>query len=357
MQAGHLTLEHPGYRRAPAVDLFLRDVSGLRSRIKALPQVGRTKLIVLGQGVARSARAAAGVSIMGVEPAVERKTSLLARRIVAGRYLRAGDRAGVVIGRELAQRLGLRLGRKLVLMTNDASGNLVQRLARVVGLFRTGSVEMDAYVIQMPLNDARRLFGLPAGAATQLGVILRRAEDLDRVRAAIDRLVRGRPIKVYSWDELSSQLAGYMRMKRGSNLVIQGLLLLLILFTIFNTILMSVLDRRREFAMLLALGTPAPNLQGQVFFETALIGLLGCAVGVLIGGAGALALQVWGLDLSSLVREGVDISGFGFNFVIRAKLTPGLVLVTTGVVFGATLILSLIPMRRVGRLAVVDELR
>jgi len=51
MQAGHLTLEHPGYRRAPAVDLFLRDVGGLRSRIKALPRVEQTKLIVLGQGV------------------------------------------------------------------------------------------------------------------------------------------------------------------------------------------------------------------------------------------------------------------------------------------------------------------
>jgi ABC-type lipoprotein release transport system permease subunit len=357
MQSGHLTLEHPGYRRAPAVDLYVRGVDSLRSRIDALPQVERTKLLVLGQGVARSARAAAGVSIIGVEPAAERKTSILARRITAGRYLRPGDRGKVVIGATLAERLGLKLGRKLVLMTNDRHGKLVQRLARVVGLFKTGSTEMDAYVIQMPVSDARRLFVLPAGAATQLGVILHRAEDLVSVRAALNRLVRGRPVKVLAWDEISSELAGYMRMKKGSNWVIQGILILLILFTIFNTILMSVLDRRREFAMLLAVGTPSPKLKGQVFIETALIGLIGCAAGVLIGGGAALALQIWGLDLSSLTREGMEVSGFAVNLKVKARLTLGLVLSTSGLVLAATLFLSLIPIRRIGRLDVADELR
>jgi ABC-type lipoprotein release transport system permease subunit len=242
-------------------------------------------------------------------------------------------------------------------MTTDAAGRLVQRLARVVGVFRTGSIEMDANFIQIPLKFARSLFGLPADAATQLGVILNRPEDQDRVRAAVRGLVRGRPVAVLPWDRVTPELASYIRMKRGSNRVIQGLLLVLILFTIFNTISMSVLDRRREFAVLLAVGTTPRLLKRQVFSETALIGLIGCALGVLLGGGAALALQIWGLDLSSMIRQGVDISGFGFNLVIRAKLTPGLILVTTGLVFGATLILSLIPMRRVGRLALVDELR
>ncbi len=360
MQAGHVTLEHLGFRRAPAVDLYLRRVGVLRAAVNALPGVERTKLIVAGQGVARSAHGAAGASIMGVEPDAEGagpRASLVARRIIAGRYLRGGDRARVVIGRELAQRLKLGVGRKLVLMTTDAVGRLVQRLARVVGVFRTGSIEMDANFIQVPLKFARSLFGLPAGAATQVGVILNRPEDQARVRAAVRGLVRGRSVAVLPWDEVTPELASYIRMKRGSNWVIQGLLLVLILFTIFNTISMSVVDRRREFAVLLAVGTAPQTIKRQVFGETVLIGLIGCAVGVLLGGAGALALQVWGLDLSSLVREGMDISGFGFDLVIRARLTPGLILVTTGLVFGATLILSLIPMRRVGRLAVVDELR
>ncbi|MBU0516867.1 MAG: ABC transporter permease [Proteobacteria bacterium] len=357
MQAGHLTCEHPDYRRAPAVDLYLRDVTGLRSKIDALPRVEQTKLIVLGQGVARTARTAAGVSIMGVEPAVEHRTSLLARRIVAGRYLRAGDRARVVIGAKLAERLRLRVGRKLVLMTNDAKGKLVQRLARVVGVFRTGSVEMDAYFIQAPLGYARRLFGLPADAATQLGVILRRPEDQDRVKVTIARMVRGRRVEVYAWEEILPELASYIRLDWGSNIVFQALLMILILFTIFNTILMSVLDRRREFAVLLAVGTPPSLLRRQVFCETALIGLIGCALGVLVGGLGAWAVQVWGLDLSALTSGELDVSGFAFSSTIRAKVTPGLLLTTAGGVWLITLGLSLIPMRRLGRLSLVDELR
>jgi ABC-type lipoprotein release transport system permease subunit len=357
MQAGHLTLEHPGYRRAPAVDLFVRDVAGLRARIDALPQVELTKLIVLGQGVARSARAAAGVTIMGVEPGVERKTSLLARKIVAGRYLKSGDRAVVVIGREMAKRLRLRLGRKLVLMTNDADGNLVQRLARVVGVFRTGSTEMDAYLVQAPLAYARQLFGIPAGAATELGVILRRPEDQARVKATIGRMVRGRRVAVHGWEKILPELASYIRLDRGSNVIFQALLLILILFTIFNTIQMSVLDRRREFSVLMAVGTPTSLLRRQVFGETAVIGFIGCGLGVLVGGLGAWAVQVWGLDLRALTSAELDVSGFAFDPILRAQVTPRLLLFTAGVVWLATLVLSLIPMRRLGRLSLIDELR
>lgn len=76
MQAGHITLEHPHYRDAPAVDLFVENVTALRRKIAPLKGVERTKLLINGQGVARSALDAVGVGIMGIEPSVE-KLSLI----------------------------------------------------------------------------------------------------------------------------------------------------------------------------------------------------------------------------------------------------------------------------------------
>jgi ABC-type lipoprotein release transport system permease subunit len=357
LQAGHITMEHPGYRDAPAVDLWVKAPKSLRSRIERLPQVERTKLIILGQGIARSGSGDVSATLMGIEPSVELDTSPLVRHIVAGRYLNEDDGPWVVIGSELAKRLKLKVGKKMVLTTNDAAGNLVDVLCRVRGIFETGSVEIDGYFIQAPIDFARRLFGLPEESATQLGVVLRIPEAQESILQEVRLMVAEQDIAVLPWQEVIPEIASYIKLDKGSNWIFQAILVFLILFTIFNTILMSVLEREREFAVLLALGTKPVQLRLQILMESAYLGLIGCALGLLVGGLAAWAAQVWGIDLRSLLEEGFTISGFAISAKMHARVTTGLLLGTAGLVFGATLILSLIPMHRATRLSIVDQLR
>ena len=357
MQAGHITMENPGYRDAPAVDLWVKAPESLRSQIERLPQVERTKLIIMGQGIARSASGDVSATLMGIEPSVELDTSPLVRHIVAGRYLNDDDGPWVVIGSEFAKRLKLAVGKKMVLTTNDAAGNLVDELCRVRGIFETGSVEIDGYLIQAPIDFARRLFGLPEESATQLGVVLRIPEAQEVILREARLMVAEQDIAVLPWQEVIPEIASYIKLDKGSNLIFQAILVFLILFTIFNTILMSVLEREREFAVLLALGTKPVQLRLQILMESAYLGLIGCALGLLVGGLAAWAAQVWGIDLRSLLEEGFTISGFAVSAKMHARVTTGLLLGTAGLVFGATLILSLIPMRRATRLSIVDQLR
>jgi ABC-type lipoprotein release transport system permease subunit len=357
LQAGHITMEHPGYRDAPAVDLWVKAPESLRSEIERLPQVERTKLIILGQGIARSGSGDVSATLMGIEPSVELDTSPLVRHIVAGRYLNEDDGPWVVIGSELAKRLKLKVGKKMVLTTNDAAGNLVDVLCRVRGIFETGSVEIDGYFIQAPIDFARRLFGLPEESATQLGVVLRIPEAQESILQEVRLMVAEQDIAVLPWQEVIPEIASYIKLDKGSNWIFQAILVFLILFTIFNTILMSVLEREREFAVLLALGTKPVQLRLQILMESAYLGLIGCALGLLVGGLAAWAAQVWGIDLRSLLEEGFTISGFAISAKMHARVTTGLLLGTAGLVFGATLILSLIPMHRATRLSIVDQLR
>ena len=354
LQAGHITMENPGYRDAPAVDLWVRAPESLRSHIERLPQVERTKLIIMGQGIARSGSGDVSATLMGIEPSVELDTSPLVRHIVAGRYLNDDDGPWVVIGSELAKRLKLAVGKKMVITTNDAAGNLVDVLCRVRGIFETGSVEIDGYFIQAPIGFARRLFGLPEEGATQLGVVLRIPEAQESVLREIRLMVAEQDIAVLPWQEVIPEIASYIKLDKGSNLIFQAILVFLILFTIFNTILMSVLEREREFAVLLALGTKPIQLRLQILMESAYLGLIGCALGLLVGGLAAWAAQVWGIDLRSLLEEGFTISGFAVSAKMHARVTTGLLLGTAGLVFGATLILSLIPMHRAARISIVD---
>ena len=357
MQAGHITMENPGYRDAPAVDLWIKTPESLRSQIERLPQVERTKLIIMGQGIARSASGDVSATLMGIEPSVELDTSPLVRHIVAGRYLADDDGPWVVIGSELAKRLKLAVGKKMVITTNDAAGNLVDELCRVRGIFETGSVEIDGYFIQSTIDFARRLFVLPEESATQLGVVLRIPEAQEFILQEARLMVAEQDIAVLPWQEVIPEIASYIKLDKGSNLIFQAILIFLILFTIFNTILMSVLEREREFAVLLALGTKPVQLRLQILMESAYLGLIGCALGLLVGGLAAWAAQVWGIDLRSLLEEGFTISGFAVSAKMHARVTTGLLLGTAGLVFGATLILSLFPMRRATRLSIVDQLR
>ena len=356
MQGGHFTLEHPHYREAPAVDLFVGGVSGLRDQLEGLDGVLGTKALILGQGVAKSGHGAVGVSVMGVEPSLEAASSPLAGGIVSGSYLEEGDGRKVVLGAKLAQRLELRTGKKLVIATNDASGEIVEELFRVKGTFEVGSDEVDAYLVQIPLESARRLYGLGEEDATQVGVLLSDPGRRPALMAAARELVPA-GVALHTWEEVMPELANYIRVDRGSNLVFQGIIVFLSLFTILNTILMSVLERTRELAMQLALGVSASLLRLQVVVESALLGALGSTLGVLLGGGLGWWMQAEGLDISRFYGEDIDVSGFALDTMVYADVTVELLLSMWLLVFSATVLLSLIPGRQISRIAVADVLR
>ncbi len=110
MQAGHITLEHPEYRHAPATDLWIENITKIRAKFHHIPEIENTKPLIIGQGVAKSSHGAIGVAIMGIEAATERISSPLAQKIISGHYLEDKDQRQIIIGRNLADQLKLKIG-------------------------------------------------------------------------------------------------------------------------------------------------------------------------------------------------------------------------------------------------------
>ena len=356
MQSGHVTVQHSDYADAPAIDLAVSDVPRLRQELARLPGVETTKVLVVGQGIARTSHGTVGAAALGVEPEAEAATSVIAAKIVEGTYLDGSPRSAVV-GTVLADRLRLAVGKKLVLASNDAKGDLVEELVRVQGIFATGAEEVDGYLVQVPIDFTRKLYGLRPDQATQLGLVLGDPDDQPDVLGLARQAVEGTGAAALPWQEVMPDLAAYVRIDGGSNMVFQGILIFLSLFTVFNTILMSVLERTREFAVLLALGTPPWRVKAQVVVESSLLGLLGCGAGLLVGGLLGYWMQVEGLDMKSFYDEGVTISGVALDSLVYARVTPGLLAGVGLLVFSATLLTSLVSVRQVDRIAVGDVLR
>ena len=357
LQAGHVTLEHPDYRMAPAVDLFITNTDDLRRRIKAIPGVAQTKRMVLGQGVARTGTGSVGVAVIGVEPSVEQHTSPLSRHIVKGKYLEDDDGPMIVVGEKLARQLKVDVGKKVVITANDADGVLVEELFRVKGIFKTGTDAVDGYMLQAPIGHIADLFGLPENAATQLGVVLQDSLYQDKIYKEIKTQVKDPGVAVRAWQEIMPELASYIKIDKTSNIVFQGMLIALILFTILNTILMSVMERKREFAALQAFGTPPGLLRAQVLWESVFISLMGCLSGVLMGWGVSVWTAHTGIDITAMLKEGSDISGFAVNPIVHPKVIWDTLAWPPGLVFVATMLLALFVVRRINDRDIADTLR
>lgn len=395
MQAGHVTVQHADYAAAPSVDLWIEVPEPFRSEVESWPDVERTKQMVVAGGMAKSAAGVQPAMIAGVEPSAERLTSPLAAHMTAGDYLADDDGAWAVVGGDLAELLQVEVGKKIVLTSNDAQGNLVEGLFRVKGIYETGSEEFDALLIQVPIAGARRLLNLPDHACHQFGVILRRPRDQDLVVARLDKLLAregpanrkpraerkapasgtstsdvrrsmldvppasaggGRAVAL-TWEEVMPDFASFMKLDKGGNYVFLVLLVLLIMFTIFNTILMSVLERSREFAVLLAIGTNRWQLRRQILMESALLNLLGCVIGIVLGWVVCYWLNASDVMMSDLYGDDVTISGVTMNTAFRAAMTPRVFLWPTVLIFLSTLLLTLLPTRRAVNVKLADTLR
>lgn len=357
MQAGHIVLQNPEYQDSPATDLWVTPSDAFRERVTSIRGVESVRRIISGQGMARSGSGGVGVLLLGIEPSIEKKTSPMARKLVAGEFLEEGDDALIVIGIDLAEQLDVEVGKKVILSVNDTKGELQEELCRVKGIFHTGAEEVDGYLVETPLAFARDLFALPPDGTTELAVILKRPGDQNRVLREVRADLAGTGAVALPWQAVLSDLAAYIRMDRVSNWTFQGLLIVIILFTIFNTIFMSVLERKHEFAVLLALGTPPRQIRRQVMVETAFLGLVGCGVGLLLGGVVSYVFQVHGVDIRHFYKEGISVAGLGIADEIRTKVTVSMLLWIGGIVYGATLLLGIIPMRQSVRLSIVDALR
>ena len=251
--------------------------------------------------------------------------------MVKGAYLADGDAAEAVIGRELADAPAP--GRRQEARAHDQRRRRQPRRRAVprqrhlrLGLDRAST----ATSFSCRSRFARRtVYRLPEDAATQIGVVLQAAPGSDSSDArAIRAAVAGqRAVAVRPWQEIQPEVASYIRLDQGSNWIFQALLVMLVLFTIFNTVLMSVLERQREFAMLLALGTRPADLRWQVFLETVIPGACSAARSDWSDRGRAqprASCRCAASTSGPSTRTAMTISGFAIDPVLHARVSVGM---------------------------------
>ncbi|MHB0818939.1 ABC transporter permease [Stutzerimonas stutzeri] len=299
----------------------LSNWQALRDLLDGQPQVQAVSPLASGPAIARSGLARASVALMGIEP--ERYLSIVpvARDLVSGRFVVEGDQ--VAIGNELAKDLGLGIGDKLRL----DGGQGRERVMRVAGIFELGVRELDARYVYLDLRQAQILLDLPGGV-TQIDLTV---DDIFAADGIAERLARLTGMQAESWMATNGQLLNALRSQSMTTEMIRVFVGLSVAFGIASVLAVSVVQRTREIGILRAMGSPRRQVMRVFLLQGGLLGLVGSALGGLVG---------WGLVMV------FNLMGPGLFFV---QVPTGLVLSAMGVATLTGVLAAVAPARRAAR--------
>ena len=308
---GHVQIRHPGYSDDPSIEKTVAEPSGALLQALEGPEVVAWTTRVRAVAVVTSERDSRGVSLLGVIPDGERALSFIADDIVEGRFLESPDDPGIVLGRKLVERLETKLGRRVVVMSQDPDNELADRGFRIVGIFKSKlSAYEDGFVFAGQAT-VQKMLRIP-GRVTEIAVLGDNYRDVGSLTGLLGNAVPA-DAEVLPWFELDKYLGSMLPMMDGFVLVWIVVVFLALSFGLVNTLVMAVFERVREIGLMLALGMKPAMIMSQVIIESLLL----LVIGLLIGDVLAWLTMQWladGLDLS-IVADGLDRFGMSTTLV------------------------------------------
>lgn len=297
LYGGNIQIHAPGYReKANRLPLLpLADADAVVAAARSLPQVVAAAKRIHTGGLISSREGAFPVSITGLEPSVEATLSIQAENISAGRYLQDDDGDALVIGRGLAELLGVGVDDRVTLVGRRKNETMRQRTMTIVGIYNLGMRDAEKSAVFMSLVEAQSLYNL-RDSASEVAVTL---QGVGTESALIPTLQASLPgYEVDSWQTLRPEIAETIQTKGAFTSVFGFIVLLIASIGILNLMLMAVFERTREMGVLAALGMKRHQILTLFLMEGALIGVVGALVGCLLGALVVGIIGQIGFDLS-----------------------------------------------------------
>ena len=296
----------------------------------AQPQVlAATRRITTG-GLATSREGAFAVEITGVEPELEKDVNLAAQHIIAGRYLTAADADMILIGKGLADAMGIQVNDRITLVGQATHAQTRSRTMTVAGIYDLGMPDLEKRTIYISLTEAQDLYNL-TGQSTEVAIVLKQLGEEGIGVAALKPVLPG--YEINPWDVNFPELQATINTKGGVMNIFGVMMMLIAGIGIMNLLLMAVYERTREIGLLGAMGLKPRQISFLFILEGTLMGLVGVAVGVVLGlSINGLLMQV-GLDFTqyaSLTSYMALISGrvyptWGVDKLLGRALTVAII--------------------------------
>ena len=347
---GHAQVHHPKFRDDPAIEHSMPAPSAALVEVLNNGDVVQWTTRVRLPAVVMSERESRGIMFVGIDPKREQGLSFIGEPVVEGRALESVNDNGVIIGRRMAEKLETRVGKRIVIMSQDKDKEVADRGFRIVGLFQAELEATELAYVFVGLKTAQKLLGI-SDEISEISLVTQSREGLDPL---VLRLRNAAPeLESMSWQELEPLVVTAMEFYEAFMVYWYLIIFAAMGIGLTNTMLMSVFERTREIGLFQALGMRPRFIVGQVLVETLILLVIGVAIGNLAG---------W-LTTNILLAEGIDLSAFAqgteqFNMASTMYLTlrPNDLIQINVLVIALGLLASLYPAVKAARYVPVEAI-
>jgi ABC-type lipoprotein release transport system permease subunit len=351
---GHLVIAHPEYHLRR--DLFahlpidILDQPAIKQELAITGKSPRLRSF----GLLSRPETSQPIELLGIIPQLEQQVTSLQHKLTAGHYPAAGEHNGALIGQGLARKMKVQPGDELVFVTQAADGSIGNDLLIVSGIFATGDSRHDNNLVLAPLLWLQEVLVLP-GRIHEIAMVV--ADPMDAAQVA-DRMAPhlSGNVEVLDWGDLLPEMREVIAAYDVSRMIIVTILYLATGLGILNTFFMSVMERTREFGILMAQGMRPWTIRGLVLLETLMLATIALAIGLFCGAVMTLYMQQVGIDLSAYITP-VTYAGGTILPRLHAVFESGNFLVPAGMLLLVSLFAGFLPANRAARLDPVAAVR
>ncbi len=355
---GHIRLLNPDNRVDPSIENRLTEPDTIINSITPVlpPGTGIAKRIKV-DGMLSTSREHVGISLVGIEPSTESGVSFIGKGVTSGRMFDKDESNSLVIGKSLLEKINGKLGRKVVLMSQNHEGENVSRAFRIRGVFQTELAATEKTYVFAPLAAIQDMLGVQDGV-TEISLVFEQQPgqraDLAPLVTKLNQRIKKHNIIALDWRQMLPAMSAYLEMYNGYMLIWYIIVFIAMGFGLVNTMLMAVYERMREFGLLRAMGMRSSRIIRMVIGELLLL----LAIGVLVAnGAALVILKVWlqsGIDLT-VFAQGTEL--WGIDRIIVPLLTWWDILSANAVVVVLGLLVGLYPALRAARFTPIETMR
>ncbi len=353
---GHLQVQARGYMDKRSIRLVVPDPAAVGRVLDKTQGVAAYTFRANAFSLVSSNKRTCGVMVIGIDPVMEARVTSLKKIIRQGSYLSEDDTDQALVGKLLARNLQVGLGDELVLLGQGRDGTIAATVVKVRGIYNLGQDEFDRSSIQITLKNFQDVYSM-RGAVHEVVVFGKSTQDVPEIKRAVAANIKSihkkQHLVVVDWMELMPGLLQGIQMDLVSGLIFWFILIVVVAFSILNTFLMAILERTREFGVLMAIGTTPRRLTRLLLIESTAITILGIGIGIIVG-----CLITWYFQVHGIVISGTSeiLSQYGMPERLYPRLSLLSAFIGPAAVLVITFITALYPALKVRRLRPVEAM-
>lgn len=333
------------------------DISNVISRLESLekslaahPEVEAFSSRFRTEAFGMTAHGQQGLKLLGVEATKEKSTLALEPRMVEGNFLESDLSYPILVGQKLADDLKLKLDSKIQLNFTNIDSTQISKNFKVCGIYKAGNDMFDGFNVFVPMDRIEKLTGQHL-----VHEIIVKCTDPMLIQKIADELqAENSENKIESWMERFPIIYTSVDMMDTIMYVLMVIILIALLFGVINTLVMSILERKRELGVLLAIGMTKSKVRWMIIFESIIYGIIGGPLGICIGYLTMLYFENYGFDLSSLAQ---GMEAFGYDPIIYMKVSIKYYFIYTILIVLSTIIGGIYPSRMATSLNPISAIR